>query len=166
MLRRLLVLAAVAMLAIGVGCSNGSGPTAPGKTNWTSMVDYLNPLPPVGDACAKFTYTAKDGQVFASGLLGRNKDGSLYIIQSRGAQLDISSLGWISCYVTFNNPSGTIPTGPYSGLPFYYIGQTVNYDINMLSLLKIDQGTPPSDSMVRLICERKCTMRISIPREW
>ena len=66
-----------------LGCSNGSGPTAPGKTNQTSMVDYFNSLPPVGDACAKFTYTAKDGQVFASGLLGRNKDGSRKIIQSR-----------------------------------------------------------------------------------
>ena len=73
MLKKLLVLAAVALLFIAVGCSNGTTPTTPGTHQ--SMADFFGSMNKPGPAVAKFTYTSKAGQVLESGTLGRNKDG-------------------------------------------------------------------------------------------
>ena len=137
MFKKALILAAVALLFVGAGCAGGSTPTTPDKG--MSMADYFGSLPTPSPACAKFTYTANNGKVLLSGTLGKHPDGSLYVMESRGAQEDIPfmPLGAILCIVTYNNPAGTIPSGPFSGYPFYYIGQTVDYDINILSLLDL-----------------------------
>ena len=142
MLRKVLALAAVAVFLIGVSCS--SNPTTPDKGAQESINDYFNSFDLSNPAVADFTYSDLDGNVLAAGTFGRNDDGSLYMLESRGAQLDldVTSLGLVIIFVTYNNPAGTIPTGPNAGLPYYYIGQTVDYDINILNLLWSQIGAP------------------------
>ena len=133
MIRKLLALAAIAVLAIGMGCSGGHGPTIPEKGSQTPE-EYFNQFDLSSPVVGSFTYKDLGGNVLATGLLGRNDDG-LYIIEDRGTQtdVDLTVLGLIDVFVTYLNPAGTIPTGPKAGLPYYYIGQTVNYQINLLS---------------------------------
>jgi hypothetical protein len=134
MIRRLLALAAIAVLAIGMGCSGGASPTIPEKGSQTPE-EYFNQFDLSSPVVGSFTYKDLDGNVLASGLLGRNDDG-LYIIKNRGTQgidIDLTVIGLIDAFVTYLNPAGTIPTGPNAGLPYYYIGQTMDYKINLLS---------------------------------
>ena len=145
MLRKVLAFAAIAVFLIGVGCSNGTDPVTPDKGAQTpeeffSQYDLSNPV------VAEFTYTDYDGNLIASGLMGRNDDG-LYLIEYRGAQtdIDLTALGALLILVTYNNPAGTIPTGPNAGLPYYYIGQTIDYDINILNLFWHSIGQPSGD---------------------
>lgn len=144
MLRKVLAFAAVAVFLIGVGCSNGTGPVTPDKTVQTPE-EYFNSFDLSNPVVAEFTYTDYDGNLIATGLLGRNDDG-LYLIESRGAQVDVdlTPLGAVLILVTYNNPAGTIPTGPNAGLPYYYIGQTIDYDINILSMFWHNIGDPNS----------------------
>ena len=141
MLKKVLVFAAIAVLLFSVSC--GSNPTTPDKGN-QSMESYLNSFDLNGPVVGEFTYTDFDGNVLAAGKLGRNDDGSAYLIESRGADcdLDVTCLNFIICLVTYNNPAGTIPTGPNAGLPYYYVGQTVDYNINVLSLFWNQIGVP------------------------
>jgi len=142
MLRKVLALAAVAVFLIGVGCSNGSNPVAPDKSN-QSLEQFFNSFDLSSPIVGEYTYTDLQGNVLSHGTLGRNDDG-FYVIENRGAQVDINltPLGLINCWVTYNNPAGTILTGPNAGLPYYYIGQTIDYDINILSLLWFNIGGP------------------------
>lgn len=105
------------------------------------MYDFFNSFDINGDVVAKFTYTDLDGNLMATGTLGRNDDG-LYIIESRGAQIDIDliPLGLVDCMVTYDDPAGTIPSGPNAGLPFYYLGQTMHYTINIFNYLYTSIG--------------------------
>jgi hypothetical protein len=130
-----LALAVIALLLLGIGCAGGSTPTLPDKTT-QSMDSYFNSFDLSGKAVATFTYTDTDGNLLASGTMGRNEKG-LYLIESRGAQceIDLCCLNLVDCWVVYNNPAGTIQTGPNAGLPYYYLGQTVDYDINILSLM-------------------------------
>jgi hypothetical protein len=136
MLRKVLAFAVAAVLVIGLGCSSGSNPTVPAKSNQQSMQDFFNSFPLNSEVVAKFTYTDLDGNLLATGTLGRNDDG-LYIIESRGAQqdIDLTPLGLVDALVTYDNPAGTIPSGPNAGLPFYYIGNTMNYSIHLFNYL-------------------------------
>jgi hypothetical protein len=130
-----IALAVVALLLIGIGCSGGSTPVLPDKSN-QSIESYFNSFDLSGNAVAKYSYTDTNGNVLATGTLGRDKDG-LYTVESRGAQIDIplSVLHLVNCWVVYNNPAGTIMTGPNAGLPYYYLGQTVEYDCNVLSMI-------------------------------
>lgn len=140
MLRRVLALAAVAGLFIGFGCSGGNSPTMPDKASQTSLEDFFNSYDLSSPVVARYTYTDNNGNVMASGSLGRNEDG-LYVIESRGAQdIPLVPVGIIIAIVTYNNPAGTIQTGPNSGLPYYYINQTMDYDINLISLMNSPIG--------------------------
>ena len=110
------------------------------------MVGYFNSFDLSNPAVAEYSLKDYDGNVLSTGTLGRDGD-KLYVIDSRGGQIDIdlSPLGFILAFVTYNNPAGTIETGPNAGLPYYYLGQTVDYDINLLSLLSWtigDNGNP------------------------
>lgn len=136
MLRKVLALTVAAVLVVGLGCSNGSNPTVPDKNTQISMYDFFNSFDLNSEAVAEFTYTDLDGNLMATGTLGRNDDG-LYIIENRGAQIDIdlTPLSLIDCMVTYDNPAGTIPSGPNAGLPFYYIGQTMDYSVHVFNYL-------------------------------
>jgi len=144
MLRKVLALLAASILLFGIGCSSGTNPITPDKDTNT-LEEYFNSFDLSSLAVAEFTYTDLEGNVLASGELGRNDDGSLYIIESRGAQIDIdaTALGLVSAMVTYNNPQGTIGgSGPNAGLPYYYIGQTIDYDINIISFFNQNIGGP------------------------
>ncbi len=135
MLRKVLAFAAIAMFLVGVGCANGTNPVTPDKDSQT-LEEYYNSFDMSNPAVAEYTYTDFDGNVLATGLIGQNEDG-LYLIENRGAQIDVNlaplSLVWV--WVTYNNPAGTIPSGVNAGLPYYYIGQTIDYDINIRNWL-------------------------------
>ena len=126
----------------GGAAASGTGPVTPDKGAQTPE-EYFNSFDLSNPVVAEFTYTDYDGNLIASGQFGRNEDG-LYLIQSRGAQddIDVTALGALIILVTYNNPAGTIPTGPNAGLPYYYIGQTIDYDINILSLFWHSIGDP------------------------
>jgi hypothetical protein len=134
MLRKLLALAAVTVLVIGMGCSRGTDPTVPAKDTQASLEEFFNSFDLSSPVIGEYSYYDLEGNLLAQGKLGRDGD-KLIVLESRGAQIDVPviSLGLVNCWVTYNNPAGTIPTGPNAGLPYYYIGQTVDYDINILS---------------------------------
>ena len=142
MLRKVMVLVAVAVFLIGVDCT--SDPSVPDKGAEDTISSYFNSIDLSNPAVAEFTYSDFDGNVLASGTFGRNEDGTLYILESRGAQidLDVTALGLVIIFITYDNPTGTIPTGPNAGLPYWYIGQTMCYDINILNLLWSQIGSP------------------------
>jgi hypothetical protein len=131
-----IALAVIALLFIGIGCSGASSPTTPDKSN-QSMENFFNSFDLSGKAVATYSYTDSDGKLVTSGTLGRDKDGSLYSIESRGAQFDVplAFLHLVNCWIVYNNPAGTMPSGPNAGLPYYYLGQTVDYDIDVLSMM-------------------------------
>lgn len=140
MLRKLLAFAAIAVFVLGVGCSGGSSPTMPDKGSQT-IEDYFNSLDPItSEAVAEATYTDLDGNVICSALIGRDDNGDLYVMETRSAQdcedcvVDWTCMCLMHVWVIYKNPAGTIMTGPYAGLPYYYIGQTVDYDVCILSL--------------------------------
>ena len=141
MLKRLLALAAIAIFVVGLGCTGGSTPMTPDKVSQSSPEEYFNQFDLSNPTVAEYTYYDVDGNVLATGLLGRNDDG-LYLIEGRGAEIDVdlAPLHLIAAFVTYNNPAGTIPTGPNAGLPYYYIGQTIDYDVNLLSMLATPIG--------------------------
>jgi hypothetical protein len=146
MIKKLVALAAVAMLMIGMGCANSSSPIIPEKNSQTSPEQFFNQFDLSNPVVAAYTYKDDQGNVLASGKLGRNDNG-LYVIESRGAQfdLDLTPLHLLDVVVTYNNPAGTIMTGPNAGLPYYYIGQTVDYNIDILSMMNGNIGgyNPP-----------------------
>jgi len=146
MIKKLMALAAVAMLMIGLGCSNGSTPIIPDKGSQATPEQFFNQFDLSNPVVASYAYKDTQGNVLASGKLGRN-DGGLYVIESRGAQIDLdfTPLHLLDVWVTYNNPAGTILTGPNAGLPYYYIGQTIDYDIGILSMLNSQIGgyNPP-----------------------
>ncbi len=141
MLRKVLALAAVAVFLFGVGCG-GTNPVTPDKDT-LSVEEYFNSFDLSNPVVAEYTYTDFEGNLISQGLLGRNDDG-LYVIECRGAQIDIdvTPLKLVNIMVTYNNPAGTIQTGPNAGLPYYYIGQTIDYDINILSSFWTCIGQP------------------------
>ena len=134
MLKKVLALAAVAVFMIGVGCSNGTNPTAPSNTGQT-LEGYFNSFDLSSDVVGEYTYKSFDGTVLGYGTMGRADDGSVYTIEDRGVQvdLDMTPLELLNIFITYSNPAGTIQSGPNAGLPYYYVGQTVEYDINILS---------------------------------
>lgn len=143
-MRNMIVLTAMIVLVLGLGCANGSTPVTPDKGIQGSMEEYFNSFEITSPAVAEYTYSDLEGNVLSTGLIGKNTDGSLYIMENRGAdcKINLTPLCMIMCIVTYNNPAGTIETGPNSGLPFYYIGQTMDYNIYILSKLwkKIGDG--------------------------
>ena len=145
MFKKVLVFAAVAVFLIGVGCSNGTNPVTPDKT--TSIEDYFNSFDLSNPAIGECTYYSTDGQVLSTAVIGRNDDNSLYIIESRGAQqvIDLTPMNFLTMWVTYQNPRGTIQTGPNMGLPWYYIGDTFTYDVHCWSWLFFPIGgiNPP-----------------------
>ncbi len=141
MFRKIILLAAAVAILIGAGCS--SDPVTPDKDTQVGIENYFNSFDLSNPVVAEYTYTDLEGNVLASSKLGRNDDGTLYVIESRGAQIDIdiTALGLVTAMVTYNNPQGTIGgTGPNAGLPYYYIGQTIDYDINILSFFNQNIG--------------------------
>jgi len=143
MFRKVLLLAVIVALVIGAGCSSGTGPVIPGKDIQMSPEEYFNSFDLSNPAVAEFVYTDYDGNVLAEGTLGRDGD-KLYVIEGRGAESNITlaSLFLVNIWATYNNPAGTIPSGPNAGLPYYYIGQTMDYDINIMSLFWWVIGDP------------------------
>jgi hypothetical protein len=147
-MKKLLVITALIALFLGIGCS--SNPTVPNE-GAKDLNTFFNSFDLSNPAVGQFTYTDYDGNVLATGTLGRSDDDSFYVIENRGVQADwfvdpdFTPLGLLICYVTYNNPAGTIPSGPNAGLPYYYIHQTVDYDINILSLFNQQIGVlnPP-----------------------
>jgi hypothetical protein len=143
MLKKLLVLAAFALLVIGMGCS-GSGPTVPSKTSQTPD-EYFNQFNLSSPVVGEYNYYDNNGKLLGTGLVGRNDKG-LYVIESRGADalftIDFTGLGIANAMVTYNNPAGTIGSGPNAGLPFYYLNQTVDYDIDIIALMKLGGNNP------------------------
>jgi len=142
-MKKVLLFAALAVFLFGISCA--SNPTVPNDTR--DVDDYFNSFDLSGSVVGVITYTDYDGNVLAAGKIGRADDNSFYMIETRGAaeDVDFTALNLLICYVTYNNPQGTIPSGPNAGLPYYYIGQTVDYDINILSLFweQIGSTDPP-----------------------
>lgn len=132
-MKKYFVLAAIAFLLLGLGCSNATSPLVPDKgadvNTFFSQFDLSSPV--VGE----FVYSDYDGNVIATGQVGKNADG-FYVINERDAQkvLDLRPLGLVDISITYNNPAGTIDSGPNAGLPYYYVGQTVDYDINVTNM--------------------------------
>jgi hypothetical protein len=133
MFKNIEALAAITLFLFGIGCS-GSTPVVPDKGSQGSPEEYFNQFDLSSPVVAEYTYTDDAGTVLASGKLGRNDDG-LYVIENRGGQfdLDFSPLNLVNCWVIYNNPRGTIDSGPNAGLPYYYLGDTVDYSILMLN---------------------------------
>jgi len=131
-----LALAVFALLLVGIGCSGGAAPTVPDKST-QSMETFFNSFDLSNKAVATFTLTDTDGNLTASGTMGRDKDGSLYLLESRGAQceIDLCCLRLVNCWIVYCNPAGTMTTGENAGLPYYYLGQCVEYDIDVLSMM-------------------------------
>jgi hypothetical protein len=136
MLKKVLALVAAMMLLVAFGCSSTTSPVVPDKDGMNTPEEYFNQFDLSNPVVGEFTYSDLEGNVLSYGQLGRNDDNSFYIIDQRGAQIDfdVTPLGLVLAFVTYNNPAGTIPTGPNAGLPYYYLGQTVDYDINLVSL--------------------------------
>jgi len=128
MIRNILALAVVVLMVIGLGCSSASNPTTPGKD--LTVDQYFNQFDLSSPVVGQFMLADKEGNVMSSGMLGRNDDG-LYVIDGRNADFIINMipLELIDIDITYNNPAGTIPSGPNAGLPYYYLGQTIDYDI-------------------------------------
>lgn len=125
----ILLLVVIGAFVMGLACSGGSDPVTPvGDT-----AEYIIPEGVV----AQYTYTNDEGVVTASGTLGRNDEGDLYIIESRGAQIDIdlTPLGLVNASVQYNNPAGT-----YGGWPYFLKGTTMEYTINLVNYLPFDIG--------------------------
>ena len=133
MIKKALVFAAAAVFLLGIGCSSTSSPVSPDKDSQVSMEDYFNSFDLSSPIVGEFTCTDFEGNVIASGQLGRDGD-EIYVVNGRDAQFDIYILGFVNAQVTYNNPRGTIPSGPNAGLPYYWVGDTVDYDINITSL--------------------------------
>ena len=127
MLKKLLALAAICVFVLGLGCSS-SNPTVPDGDR--DLVDFFSQFDLSSQVVGEFTYINSVGEVVASGYLGRNDDGD-YIIEDRNAQkpLEVWIVNTLSASITYNNPHGTVPSGPNEGLPYYLIGQTMDYDI-------------------------------------
>ena len=134
-MKKVLLLMVVTGLLFGIGCS--SNPTVP-QDSPKDLNTFFNSFDLSNPAVGEFTYSDFDGNVLSAGTLGRADDNSFYIIDSRSRHaaldVDLTPLGLIICFVTYNNPAGTIPSGPNAGLPYYYLHQTVDYDIHVLSL--------------------------------
>jgi len=134
------------VLMLGVGCSSGTIPTLPtneigNQQLGVAAYDFTNM--PVGEV----KLTDFSGNVLAWGLLGRNEDGSLYVIKSRGAQIDMTPavLGSVDCKVSYQNPVGTAG----NGLPYFYKGTTMYYDLNITSVFPIEIGSGSSPAKVQ-----------------
>ena len=152
-MRSLMAIFAVMVVLFTMGCTNGTDPVTPRDTQTPD--EYFNSFDLSNPAVAEFTYYDTQGNVLASGLLGRNDDG-MYLIESRGAQIEINlvPLGIVNCYVTYNNPHGTIGGGPNTGLPYYLIGQTVDYDVDIVSYyFKNIGGTTGGDGLALVTAE-------------
>jgi len=151
MLRKVLALVAAMMLLIAFGCSSTSSPVTPDKGSMNTPEEYFNSFDLSNPVVGEFTYSDLEGNVLSAGELGRNDDGTLYIIDARGAQfeVDLTPLQWVIAFVTYNNPAGTIPTGPNAGLPYYYLGQTVDYDVNIVSFFSGGIGTTSAPAEVK-----------------
>jgi len=130
MIRNLLALAVVVFMVIGLGCSSASNPTAPGKD--LTVDQYFNQFDLSSPVVGQYMLADKDGNVISSGLLGKDDNG-FYVIDDRNSQVNVhmEGLGIVDIKITYNNPAGTIPDGPNAGLPYYYLGQTIDYDINV-----------------------------------
>ena len=143
-MRKILALVAVSIFLIAMGCSGGA-PTLPKDTQGDPDT-FFNTFDLSDPAVGEFTYTDNEGNVLSSGTIGKNDDG-YYIIESRGAQfdVDVTALGLVACIVFYNNPAGTVPTGPNMGLPYYLIGQTMDYTIKVVSFWEHQIGgwNPP-----------------------
>ena len=149
MTRRLVVLAAAALFLIGLGCSGGSGPIAPDKESSVSPEESLGAIDLSGMTIGEFSFTDLEGRVLTSGLLGRDEDGGLYVIDSRGAQtgIDFTVLKLVNAYVTYKNPAGTAG----NGLPYYYRGNTMIYEVSVMSYGFADIGSP--GNLARVVTE-------------
>lgn len=140
MIRRLLAMGAIAVLVVGLGCSSGSGPILPDKGSSTTPEESLGSIDLTGVAIAEFTFSDLQGTVVTSGLLGRYEDGRLYVMEERGTQsdVDLAPLKLVNVFVTYKNPVGTAG----NGLPYYYRGNTMLYEVTIMSLDSSDIGTP------------------------
>jgi hypothetical protein len=128
LMKKLIILLAAVALLIGLGCS-GSNPVVPEK----DMNSFFNQFNISGPVVGEYNITNSVGEVIASGLLGHDEHG-LTFMQDRSSQatVDIRVVGDCDVEVTYNNPQGTMPPGgPNAGLPYYYLGDTINYDVNV-----------------------------------
>ncbi|HEX9746190.1 MAG TPA: hypothetical protein VGB30_12260 [bacterium] len=146
MFRKVLALAAATVLLFGMACSGNPTPVTPDKTNQGDIDTFFNQFDLSSPVVGEVTYKDLDGNVLSYWKIGRDGN-DLYIMESRGADIDIdvTSLEMIDCWITYNNPRGTIGTGPNAGYPYYYIGDTVNYDICLFSKIQDPIGVeiPP-----------------------
>lgn len=129
-MKKYFVLAAIALLLLGLGCSNATSPVIPDKMG---VNDFFNQFDLSSPVVGEFIYSDKDGNVVATGQVGKNENG-FYILNERSSQhriYDLRPLNFVDISITYNNPAGTIDSGPNAGLPYYYVGQTVDYDINI-----------------------------------
>jgi len=135
-MKKLILFALIFALMVGIGCSSTQGPTVPDKDIDIAALGQidLNNIP-----VCEYIMKDHDGAVIGYGKLGRAEDGSLYVIESRGAQmeLDLTVLGLVNCGVSYNNPRGTAG----NGLPYFWKGDTMEYDINIQSFFWTDIGT-------------------------
>jgi hypothetical protein len=129
MIRNFMALAVLVLMIVGLGCS-ASNPTTPGRD--MTVDQYFNQFDLSSPVAGQFMLSDNDGNVISTGLLGKNENG-FYILNDRSSQVDVhlEPLGIVDISITYNNPAGTIPDGPNAGLPYYYVGQTIDYDINV-----------------------------------
>jgi hypothetical protein len=141
MIKNVLFLSAIVIMGLALGCSS-STPTVPDKISNVTPEEYFNQLDLSSRLVARYTLKDNNGDVIQSGKLGRNDNGELYVLENRGAQYDIdfSGAGIVDVGVRYNNPSGTIESGENIGLPYYYLGEDVDYNIDIAALRQIGNG--------------------------
>ena len=148
--RKVLLLATLIVLVLGIGCSSGSSPVVPGKDVQTNMADFFNSYDLSSPVVGEYTLTDYSGNIIAAGKIAKDENGEQYLTETRGLDgngipVDMTPLELLKVFVSYNNPAGTIQTGPNAGLPYYYLHQTVDYNINILSLVtyQIGVNNPP-----------------------
>ena len=144
-MRNLILVSALAFVMLALGCAGGSTPTMPKDTE-TSPEPSLGVIDLTNVTVAEYFLKDFDGKIIGYGKLARAEDGTVYQVDSRGADItiDLTALGLINCGVTYNNPAGTAG----NGLPYFYKGTTMYYDINIQSFFQDNLGTTWSPATV------------------
>jgi len=136
MIRKAIAVAATLVFVLGLSCSGSNGPVAPGKDIQSDIDAFFSQYPAGGMVIGEFTARDFNGNVISTGKIAKDAEGNPYVLESRGLEgipVDFTGLHLIFAFVTYLDPRGTIETGPYSGYPYYYIGDCFDYEIHLLS---------------------------------
>ena len=120
MLRHLISALVIGGMLLVLGCGNPATP----DNNSDLEAFFAGVNPTLTGVVGDYTFTGKDGTI-ETGQLIADENGVITIVPDRGAS--VLTNAWFTVSVDYLNPRGYTGTG----LPYYYIGDTFTYKMNI-----------------------------------